>query len=180
MTAATSSGDTREHRVLFEAILYPQRSLGRRGLTWLMGVVISANLLVAGSSLALGAWPVIPFCGLEVVILYTALRLNTRSARLQERVCLTDHSLTVERMAYRQPTRRWSLPPNWLRVGLVNPASHSSPLMLSSHGQSVTIGAFLTRQEKQDFACALEDALRRWRNGDLSEPVHHPDTAKRD
>lgn len=157
---------TTGNRALFDAILHPHRSLGRHGMIWLFGIVITANLMIAGLFIAQGAWPVAPFCGLEVLILYLALRANNRAARLQERVRLTASQLTVERLAFRRPPRHWTLSPNWLRIGLDNPPKPDSPLVLSSHGQSVAIGSFLTPQEKLDFARALEEALRRWRLGE--------------
>ncbi|WP_247889932.1 DUF2244 domain-containing protein [Azospirillum brasilense] len=155
-------------RVFFDAILHPHRSLGRHGYRVLMGVVILVNLLIAGIFAANGAWPVVPFCGLDVVILWLAFRVNNRAARLYERVRLTDTDLTVQRVAWNKPERRWSLQPNWLRVTLDGPPRHGGRVTLTSHGQSVTVGAFLTPDERADFAKALRGALARWR----STPCH--------
>ncbi len=153
----------RAPRVFFDAILHPHRSLGRRGFRVLMGVVILANLLIAGIFIANGAWPVVPFCGLDVLILWLAFRVNYRSARLYERVRLTDTDLTVQRVAWKAPEKRWTFQPYWLRVSMDDPPRHESQVTLSSHGQSVVVGSFLSPDERAEFAKALNGALVAWR-----------------
>ncbi len=150
-------------RVFFDAILHPHRSLGRRGFRVLMGVVVLANLTIAGVFAAGGAWPVVPFCGLDVLVLWLAFRANYRSARLYERIRLTDSDLTVQRVAWRKPEKRWTFQPYWLRVSMDDPPRHESQVTLSSHGQSVVVGAFLSPEERGDFARALTRALAAWR-----------------
>lgn len=150
-------------RVFFDAILHPHRSLGCKGFRILMGVVILANLLIAGIFVANGAWPVVPFCGLDVLILWLAFRVNYRSARLYERVRLTDTDLTVQRVAWKKPERRWTFQPYWLRVSMDDPPRHESQVTLTSHGQSVVVGSFLSPDERAEFAKALNGALTTWR-----------------
>ncbi|ANC93217.2 DUF2244 domain-containing protein [Azospirillum humicireducens] len=155
-------------RVFFDAILHPHRSLGRNGYRTLMAVVILLNLVVAGIFVANGAWPVVPFCGLDVLALWLAFRVSYRSARQYERVRLTETSLTVQRVHWKAPERHWSFHPHWLRITHTERADHdrSGPagqVTLTSHGQSVGVGSFLTPDERSSFARALDDALHRWR-----------------
>lgn len=150
-------------RVFFDAILYPHRSLERGGFRVLMGVVMVLNLIIAGVFLAIGAWPVVPFCGLDVLVLWLAFRVNYRSARLYERVRLTEADLTVQRVHWKTPERRWTFQPYWLRISHDEQPDHSRQVTLSSHGQSVGVGAFLSPEEQSAFALALDDALRAWR-----------------
>ena len=150
-------------RVFFDAILHPHRSLGRKGFRILMGVVILANLVIAGIFLAHGAWPVVPFCGLDVLILWLAFGANYRSARLYERVRLTDTDLTVQRVAWKKPEKHWTFQPYWLRVSMDDPPRHESQVTLTSHGQSVVVGSFLSPDERAEFAKALNGALTTWR-----------------
>lgn len=151
-------------RVFFDAILHPHRSLGRGGFRVLMGVVILANLGVAAVLVASGAWPVAPFCGLDVLVLWLAFRVNYRAARLYERVRLTETDLTVQRVHWKAPERRWTFHPYWLRVSHDERPERNQPVTLSSHGQSVGVGAFLSPEERSAFARALDDALRAWRS----------------
>lgn len=144
---------------MFDAILHPHRSLSRRGFVLVMGLVVAVSATMGGVFLAMGAWPIFGFYGLDVVILYIALRRNYRSAQIYERVHLTPERLTVEKGTIHGPQRVWTFLPTWLRVSIDDPVRHESQLTLSSHGQSLVIGAFLTPEERLDFARALRAAL---------------------
>jgi len=150
-------------RVFFDAILHPHRSLGRGGFRVLMGVVILVNLVVAAVFAAYGAWPVVLFCGLDVLVLWLAFRVNYRAARLYERIRLTEADLTVQRVHWKAPERRWTFHPYWLRVSHDERSEQNRQVTLSSHGQSVGVGSFLSPEERSAFARALNDALRAWR-----------------
>ena len=165
-------------RVFFDAILQPHRSLGRGGFRVLMAVVVAMNIIIAGIFVANGAWPVVPFCGLDVLALWLAFRVSYRSARQYERVRLTDSALTVQRIHWKVPERRWSFHPYWLRISHDERTQHdrrgpaAGQVMLSSHGQSVGVGSFLSPDERSAFAHALGDALRAWRRPSCPpEPV---------
>lgn len=163
-----NSGGSGAVRVFFDAILHPHRSLGRNGFRVLMAVVVVMNLIVAGIFVAHGAWPVVPFCGLDVLALWLAFRVSYRSARQYERVRLTETALTVQRVHWKRPERRWSFHPHWLRITHDEPADHdrrgtAGQVTLSSHGQSVGVGSFLSPDERSSFARALDDALSLWR-----------------
>lgn len=153
----------RAHRVFFDAILHPHRSLGRGGFRVLMGVVIAVNLMVAGLCYAAGAWPVVPFCGLDVLVIWGAFQLNYRAARLYERVRLTDADLTVQRVVWKKPELRWTFQPYWLRIRVEDQPDQPQRVTLTSHGQSVQVGSFLSPDERVEFARSLENALRLWR-----------------
>lgn len=150
-------------RVFFDAVLHPHRSLGRAGFRVLMGVVILLNLVVAGFFMAHGAWPVVPFCGLDVLVLWLAFRVNYREARQFERIRLTEAALTVQRVHWKGPERRWIFQPYWLRIRHDEGPDPDRQVTLSSHGQSVGVGSFLSPEERSAFARSLDDALRAWR-----------------
>lgn len=162
---ASAEPDPSATRVFFDAVLHPHRSLGRTGFRILMGLVVAVGLVVGGVFLASGAWPVFGFFGLEIVLVYLFFRANYRAARLYERVRLTSADLTVQRVAERRPERVWRFQPYWLRVRMDDPPRHESQVTLSSHGQTVVVGSFLTPDERLAFAKALSGALDRWRRG---------------
>ena len=146
---------------LFDAVLYPHRSLGPRGFALLMAAI---GLVGFGGGLAFllaGAWPVFGFLGLDVALIYWAFKANYRSGRAHEIVRLTAQELTVERVAASGRSQTWSFQPYWLRVEIDEPPEHASKLVLSSHGHRLSIGSFLTPQERGDFAGALRQALAR-------------------
>ena len=52
--------------------LYPHRSLTRRGFTILMGSIALISFLAGIGFLLIGAWPVLGFFGLDVVLIWWA------------------------------------------------------------------------------------------------------------
>lgn len=165
-------------RVLFDAVLHPHHSLGPAGVRLVIGVVVVASTALSLVFLVIGAWPVVGFFGLDVLLVWWAFRANDRARRVYERVRLTDAELTVQRVAWMRPDRRWSFQPYWLRVRMDDPPRHESQVTLSSHGRMVTVGAFLTPEERLDFANALRDALRAWRRGPCAPAGPEPDPAR--
>ena len=151
-------------RVFFDAVLHPHRSLTPSGFAVVMAVVAVGLFAVGLLFLLLGAWPVLGFCGLELLLLYVAFRVSFRDARAAERIRLSDAGLEISRLTPDGAVAgRWRFPPNWLRVILDEPPRHDSPLMLSSHGRNLVIGRFLTPEERVELAQALRAALDRWR-----------------
>jgi uncharacterized membrane protein len=149
--------------LVFDAVLTPHRSLGPLGFMLLMGAVALVGFGIGVTFFLMGAWPVFGFCGLEVVLFYVLFRLSYRSARMFERVQLTPSLLTVERHDLRGKVSRWSFQPYWLRVSMDDPPRHESRVVISSHGRSLSVGNFLSPEERLDFARSLREALARVR-----------------
>jgi len=108
----------------------------------------------------MGAWPVLGFMGLDVLLVYVAFRINFRALRVYETVALTDEALTVTRVAPNGNEQSWQFNPYWVRVNVSERVGLSSELSLASHGKRLVFGAFLTDPEREDFADALKAALR--------------------
>jgi len=145
--------------VLFDAILTPHRSLGPTGFALLMGFVAAVNVGLGVSFVLRGAWPIFGFCGLDVLLFYVMFRMNYRSARMFERVRLLPDEVIVERHDVGGKRQSWRFQPYWLRITMDDPPDHGSQLVLSSHGESLAIGSFLTPAERLDLARALRAAL---------------------
>jgi uncharacterized membrane protein len=149
----------------FDAELVPHRSLSPRGFRIMMGVVIAANLTVGSIFYFSGAWPIFGFMGLDVGLLYFLFRLNYRSAQLMESLRLTDEVLEVRRRFPGGEELRWTFEPYWLRVEIDDPPGHDSKLVLAARRRRLTVGSFLTPEERAEVASALRQALYRQRNG---------------
>lgn len=148
---------------LFDAILVPHRSLGPTGFLIMMTAIAGVSFVSGIVFLLKGAWPVFGFFGLDVMLVYLAFRANYRSARLYETVRLTREALEVCRVTPSGRRTNWRFEPYWLRVEMDDPPGHDSELVLTSHGRRVAIGAFLTADERLDFARNLRAALASWR-----------------
>ena len=146
---------------LFDAVLEPHRSLSPYGFLILMVLIGLVGFGAGTAFMLIGAWPVVGFLGLDVLLIYLAFKVNYRSGRMHESVRLTEDTLTVIRVNARGRIQRWQFQPYWLRVNIDNPPRHDSQLTLSSHGRSLIVGSFLTPSERLAFAQALKEALHR-------------------
>lgn len=147
----------------FYAELRPHRSLPLRGFAVVMAVLAVASFLIGVGFVLRGAWPVTPFFGLDIGLVYLAFRLSYRSARQREHLRLTEKALTLERIDVYGARQRWRFQPFWLRVIFEERDAESNRLSLASHGKSVAIGAFLGPAERRKVAVALKAALTLWR-----------------
>ncbi len=144
----------------FDAVLTPHRSLGPRGFAVLM-VAVCVLSFAAGLVLFLaGAWPVIGFFGLDVVLIYLVFRINYRRAKQYERVRLSPQQLRIDKVSHHGRWRSFVFQPAWVRVEIEEPAEPDTPLHLASHGRRLKIASFLSAEERVDFARALRRAIR--------------------
>jgi len=145
----------------FDAVLFPNRSLPNRGYFAVMSIVIASNLFFGVYFYAIGAWPVIGFCGFDVFLVWLAFRLSYRQGRLHERVRITDDDMLVSRVLPSGHESRWRLQPFWARVVIDNPGEHEARVRILSKGRSLVIGSFLSPDERVTFGEALKAALAR-------------------
>lgn len=149
---------------VFTATLTPQRSLSRQGVVIAAAVLGISGTAIAVLFLALGAWPVVGFVGVEIALAIAVLLLHHRLGRTTEEVVLDGRALTVTRRRGRRAVTRWEFPPGWLRVTVVDD-EHGRPagVLLASHGRRLAVGRFLSGEEQAAFAAALSAALAAWR-----------------
>jgi len=143
----------------FRALLTPHRSLSPTGFMVLMSAVCLVSFGTGLLFYLLGAWPVIGFMGLDVLLIYVAFKLNYRAGRLYETVDLKEDALTITRVQASGKAESWSFNPYWARLKLEPRVGRSSELSLISHGTRLSFASFLSDPEREDFAGALETAL---------------------
>ena len=148
----------------FSAVLTPHRSLGPKGFIVLMSAICAVSFGTGLLFFLLGAWPVVGFMGLDVLLIYIAFKLNFRALRIYETVDLTKDALTITRVAPSGRAQSWSFNPYWVTLSLRERAGRTSELSLASHGKRLVFGSFLTDPEREDFAAALKRALSEARN----------------
>lgn len=151
--------------LLFDAVLTPYRSLPPQGFLLLMAAVALVGFCAGLGFFLIGAWPVVGFMGLELLLLYLAFRINYRRARAFETLALTRDALEVRRVDHRGRAQSWRFQPHWLRVELLPPEGPDPQLALTSHGRRLVIGGFLAPEERVSLAAALRGALERLRGG---------------
>jgi uncharacterized membrane protein len=148
-----------DETVLFDAVLRPNRSLSPRGFLMLMLTLGGCSFAAGIAFVAIGAWPVFGFFGLDVLAVYVAFRLNYRSGRRYEALQLTARQLSLLRVNWRGHSQRLDFQPYWLRVEIDEPVTQGSQIVLASHGRRTVVGSFLSPAERAEFARALRKAL---------------------
>ncbi|WP_377046479.1 DUF2244 domain-containing protein [Roseomonas elaeocarpi] len=157
--------------VLFDAVTMPQRSGTPRGFAVLSGLLLTASGTTATVFFLMGAWPILGFMGLEIPLVLVLIALHHhRAGRASERVSLREDSLRIHRTDPGGRHESFELQPYWTRVDLREDPATAGTLRLRCRGRSVEVGRWLAQEEKRDFARALGDALRRYREPRFNNP----------
>ena len=157
--------------ILFEAVSTPPRSLSPRGMRWLCALAVAGAMVPAVLFTLLGAWPVLPFIGVEVALVLGMVALHRQwTSRQVEVVMLTPERLCVIAADGRGGTHRVELQPYWARLDMTEVAGAVPTLRLTARGKSVEIGRFLSAGEKSQLQEALAAALRSYRSPTFNNP----------
>lgn len=119
--------------------------------------VVSAAI---GTGFAMaGAWPVLPFAGLEIVVLGAAFVLHARRATDYERIELATGRLVVE-VAQAERLERYELDPRRARVVVERGEGYGARVLLREAGKEVEVGRHLDALSRVAFAGELSRRLR--------------------
>lgn len=161
--AAKPAYSERMSVLYMDARLTPNRSLSRAGFRWLLGVVIAFNLVVCSLMIALHAFPVPIFLGLDVLGVWIAFRASYRSAGQAERVRVSAETVVVSHEFGRRVRTVWSSPTAFTRVSVEAPDQPEARVRLHLSGRALTVARALSPQERARFAEDLETAIRKAR-----------------
>ncbi len=141
--------------------LTPHRSLEGPAFKVLMAVVILINLVMAIFFVKLGAWPVFPFLGLDVVLLWFAFKVNAKAAQCSEKIVIHGEDVRLLKEMQGTPPLEMSFNRRWLKVKLEYDEARElvGRLFLISRGQMTEIASFLGADERESLAKALKDAI---------------------
>lgn len=145
--------------VLLDAHVRPNRSLGGPAFIVLMTAIAVISFTAGLAFLALGAWPVLGFFGLDVLIVWLAFRLNYRDGRRLERIHITPEAIHVMR---RWPTgyeTLYRLPSAWTRLVVDHEDEPEVQPRLTAMGKHVLVGSVLSPRERRELAGAIAEAL---------------------
>jgi uncharacterized membrane protein len=146
----------------FSIEIRPNCSLSARGAALFFFSACLGPLLIAAFLALRGFWPVLPFAGLEVLLLGWALRLSLERRHHQQCVTVTDAEVSIESRR-RGACEQVVFPRHWARVKLRRPAArlHPSRLVIESHGRQCELGSFLTEEERRGLALRLQRLIGR-------------------
>jgi uncharacterized membrane protein len=157
---------------IFSALLTPHRSLNRTGFLAVMLFLSVVSFVTGVVFLIMGAWPVIGFFGLDVLVIWWAFKVNFRSAQASEEIVVTTSELRVRRVSHRGQVVEWAFNPLWVRLDReVDEDFGIEHLYLISRGRRIIIAGCLGPDEKASFYKALVEALNAARRGPTYNPV---------
>jgi uncharacterized membrane protein len=135
-------------------LIRPNRSMDRRQAAWVVMAIATASFAVAGSmSIAYGAWPILPFAGLEVAALAFVIWRVQASSENEDVLVFASAHVDVTRR-HEGDVHSYRFNRHWVRVNLRNSIARNLPsrLEIGSHGKFVEIGSFLTDEERASLA----------------------------
>jgi uncharacterized membrane protein len=155
-----ASSDTNPAASAYRIELAPNCSLTPRSATWFVGGLAAVTFAVAGYFALQGLWPILPFAGLEIGLLWWAVRASMRAGQRRELILITNDSVVIERQGVTIPSRT-VFARHWATVKLRDPpaAHHPSRLVIESHGRACEVGRFLTEEERLGLAGRLRQLV---------------------
>jgi uncharacterized membrane protein len=152
----TPEGDTGEG---LQVIVRPNRTLTLRGMTVLFtGLTVVFLTIGIGFTLA-GAWPVLPFAGLQLALVGAVLYRLFRHADDHDRIIVERERVTVIR---RRGWREWrnEFQRYWTKILLERRRGwYPSQLKVGSHGRFVVIAAGVNEQERESLSATLGNII---------------------
>jgi uncharacterized membrane protein len=136
----------------------PNRSLGPAGRRWVLGAIAATTFGVAAGAAALGAWPVMPFAGLEVALVAFAFRVLGKHDADFERLEIGEHEVRVESRDAHSVTR-FVGNRSWARI-VVRERGERCTLRLAYAGRMVPLGKLLSDEGRRRLAEELRGRVR--------------------
>jgi uncharacterized membrane protein len=156
---------------LFSTVLHPHRSIGFRGARLVVLLVAAASLVASIPFVVLGFWPVAGFYGLDVLLLFLALRASLAEAKSYEEVVVSPLEFLLRKVPVKGVPAEWRFNPLWTRLERYEHEEFGvQRLAVVSRGLRVPVGQFLSPDEKARLGDRLSAALAEARRG----PTYNP------
>jgi len=141
----------------FDLTIKRNCSISPRDLLCVLALAACMSLGIGAGFALAGAWPVLPFAGLEVVALAAAFYLNGRHAADYERIAVSGDKLLVQasdagRMELHEFDRRW------LRID-ERRRGRDLRVLLCSSGSELEIGRHLDTEGRASLGWRLRRSL---------------------
>jgi len=146
----------------FVHVSSPNRSLGLAARRWVFAAIAVTTLGVATFAAAFGAWPVLPFAGLEVALVALAFRVLSRHDADYERLEIGEHEIRWEAREARRVVRFVAHRP-WARVEMASRGERCT-LRLEYAGRAVALGRLMSDEGRRELARTL-------RKGEMDDKV---------
>jgi uncharacterized membrane protein len=130
----------------FKIVAKPNSSLSKVGMYIVVGIVAFLSLAIALAFSLMGAWLVLPFAGLELILVAGAFYHVQCHSNDFESITIIGDELALDKRSYKQSSRV-VLNCGWAKVLLHKTPSGDHALCLRSHGKDHEFGKRLLHDE---------------------------------
>jgi len=156
MIKIQSNKENNFHRILIK----PNQSISwKSGLVFVLFIAFTCLSIGLGFAYV-GATLILPFAGLEVIFVGICTYLVLNKTSQQEVITLSKDKLIIEKGAYRLK-KVWEYFRLWSYITVERPQHPWYPahIVVTSKGERVPLGDFLTEQEKEELVSSLESII---------------------
>jgi len=142
-------------------IARPNRSASWRTNRLVLIALAVPSLTIATAFALLGAWPILPFAGLELLALGTALYYVSWKLEYRHVITVSDDSVRIDK-GYYAPRDSWQFPRQGTGLA-ITPEKHpweGPGLSVHDKHQSVVLGEFLNREDSLKLIALLRQEIR--------------------
>mgnify|MGYP001186512070 CR=1 FL=1 len=145
--------------------IYPNNSLSQKGFYILMIFITLPCLFIGGMFFFMGAWPVLGFMGLELILIYIFFKILFHKNNFYEHVTLDKSKFNIHYSNKNKIFNTIVLEPTWIKVNIEN---KNKTLIISTHGKTIELGKCLALKEKTNLAETIKSALINWKQNSQS------------
>ena len=152
-----SLDSTRTHG---QIIMCPNRSASWASVKRFLWVISILAFTIAFSFAFFGLWMVLPFAGIEILVLVLLMYWVALQCRRQQVIRIGDHQIVVEK-GYEQPVETWQSELFWTRLVIDRPPGRGRPRRLYLRGKQkqLEIGEFLNEEDKKRLVAELRGVV---------------------
>jgi uncharacterized membrane protein len=140
----------------------PHCSLTPGSALTFFGSLLLLSLAVALFFVVQGLWPVLPFWGIEMLVLGLALNSSLQRRHYRQIVLISESLIRVITCS-RDGEKKQEFSRHWAKVKLASPRTNLYPsrLLIESHGRAFEVGDFLTEEDRRRLAVRLQAIVGR-------------------
>lgn len=152
--------DIDEHTGNGTIVLKPNNSS-----TWQFNLIVISSLAIFALIISVffllqGLWMILPFSGLELIMFYLCLSICVHKNSKIEVITFHENIVNIEKgRTFSESSSEYQR--SWAKIFIKPPEHRGHPkrIYIRSHGKELELGAFLNRQDKEDFISSLKNIV---------------------
>jgi uncharacterized membrane protein len=143
-------------------LLEPNISLSWKTNVHIFAFIVFVTSVVAGYFLMRGGWLVLPFSGLELLMIGTSLTMFFHHYNRCEVIKFSENKVIIEQ-GKDAPEKSWEYQRHWSSFHVQDKGFCCVPILcIKSHGKKKELGTFLGYEEKKELIEVLEDITNKF------------------